>query len=74
MFADFIDIVIYLVFLDAILSWFMRPTDFPKSLTSAMLEPIYRPIRRLFGSGGGGLDFSPFVIIIALSVIQAYIR
>ena len=74
MLAKFIDIVIYLVLLDAVLSWIMRPGDFPKNVTSAMLDPVYKPIRKLFGAERGGIDFSPWVIIIALNIIQAYIR
>ena len=66
-----IDVVIYLVILDAVLSWFMGPRDFPKSLTSSMLDPVYRPLRDRFGGSNGGIDFSPIILIIGLSVIQS---
>lgn len=73
MIAYLIDVVIYLVVLDAILSWFMGDRSFPRSLTSTMLAPIYRPIRNLFG-GKGGIDFSPIILIVALSLLQGLFR
>jgi YggT family protein len=71
--AQLLDVIIWLVIVDAVLSWFMAPDSFPKSLTTAMLEPIYRPIRNLV-SFGGGIDFSPIIVIVALNVVQAFVR
>ena len=45
MLASLIDVVIYLIIFDAILSWFMGDHDFPKSLTASMLNPLYRAVR-----------------------------
>lgn len=73
MLAQLLDVVIYLIIIDAVLSWFMAPDAFPKSLTTTMLEPLYKPIRSLV-SFGGGIDFSPIVLIVLLNVIQAFVR
>ena len=72
MLADLIDVIIYLVIFDAILSWIMSDQDFPKSLTSTMVNPLYRPVRKLTG-GSGGLDFSPIILIVILSVLQSIV-
>lgn len=37
-----------------------------------LLEPIYRPIRRLMPSTGG-LDFSPLVVLLAIYLLQQVI-
>ena len=73
MLAQLLDVIIWLVIVDAVLSWFMSADSFPKSFTTMMLEPIYRPIRNLV-SVGGGIDFSPIVLIVALNVVQAFVR
>ncbi len=71
--AQLLDVVIWLIIIDAVLSWVMAPDAFPKSLTTAMLEPLYKPIRSLV-SFGGGMDFSPIILIVVLNVIQAFVR
>ncbi len=73
MLAQLLDVIIWLIILDAVLSWFMAPDAFPKSLTTTMLEPLYRPIRSV-ASFGGSMDFSPIILIVALKVIQAFVR
>ena len=73
MLAQLLDVVIWLIIIDAVLSWVMAPDAFPKSLTTTMLEPLYKPIRSLV-SFGGGMDFSPIVLIVLLNVIQAFVR
>lgn len=50
--------------------------DFVRSFWNALdriTEPIYRPIRR-FLPDLGGIDFSPFVVLIIIKVIQIIIR
>jgi len=71
--AQLLDVIIWLVIVDAVLSWFVAPDSFPKNLTTRMLEPIYRPIRNLV-SFGGGIDISPMILLVALSVVQAFVR
>ncbi len=70
--SAFLNFVIILVIVDAVLSWVMAPEAFPRSLTSKLMEPLYAPIRSiLHPSGSGGFDFSPLVIIIVLQVVRA---
>lgn len=35
-------------------------------------EPLYRPFRR-FLPAGGGIDWSPFVVLILITIIQSFI-
>lgn len=35
-------------------------------------EPLYRPFRRFLPSGGG-IDWSPFVVLIIITIIQSFI-
>ena len=72
MLASLIDLVIYLIIFDAVLSWFMSDEDFPKSLTASMLNPLYRPFQKITGSSGG-MDFSPMILIVVLSVLQSVV-
>ena len=72
MLVALIDLVIYLIVIDAILSWFMSERAFPKSLTSAMVNPLYKPLRKVIGNAGG-LDFSPIILIVLLSVLQSFL-
>jgi len=50
--------------------------DFIRSFWTALdkiTEPIYRPIRRILPDFGG-IDFSPFVVLIIIKAIQIIIR
>lgn len=40
---------------------------------NAILEPIFRPVRRIMPDTGA-IDFSPMVVIIGLSVLQIILR
>ena len=40
---------------------------------NALLEPIYRPIRR-FMPQAGGLDLAPLVVLIAIAALRIVIR
>lgn len=40
---------------------------------SALLEPIYRPIRRALPATGG-LDFAPLIVLIAIAVLRILIH
>ena len=50
--------------------------DFIRSFWTALdkiTEPIYRPVRRILPDLGG-IDFSPFVVLIIIKAIQIIIR
>ena len=62
----------FLVLADTILSWVVRdPESFPRNLTSAIAEPLCRPVRRLLDPNRtGGIDFSPLVVIVGLNALS----
>ncbi|MCL2420230.1 MAG: YggT family protein [Defluviitaleaceae bacterium] len=80
----FANILFFLIFMRAILSWFPPPqSDGPlkqlyQSLAGAahfMTEPIIVPIRNLIhnsplGGSGMGLDFAPLIAIVLISVVR----
>lgn len=68
-------ILFWLIFLRAILSW-IRPSSYNRFLSDlnrvlyVLTEPILAPIRNLLPGGGMGLDFSPFIAMILLNILQ----
>ena len=84
-----IDIVIillsvlwWIIIIQAILSWLVvfnvinTHNDFVRSFLGALdrvTEPLYRPIRRILPDFGG-IDFSPFVVLIVLMVLDRLLR
>ena len=42
-------------------------------LVYSVTEPILGPIRRLLPTGNMGIDFSPFIALIALSIIRNFL-
>lgn len=56
-----------LIISDAILSWVMKRDQFPLSLTTAVLDPIYEPMRSVLGRAGP-IDLAP---LLALGLIYA---
>lgn len=72
MLSQLINLVIYVVFADAILSWLVAPDAFPRNITSTMVEPLCSPIRKVFPTRGG-LDLTHLILIVLLSVVQAQV-
>ena len=71
-------VVMYIIIAQAILSWLVAfnvintHNDFVRSFLRAldrMTEPLYRPIRRILPDFGG-LDFSPLVVLLIISVLR----
>ena len=73
-----IQVVIWIVIAQVILSWLfafnvVNPhSGFVRSLHDALdriTEPLYRPIKKVMPDFGG-IDFSPLVLILALTIIS----
>lgn len=76
-----LNVLWWVIIIQAILSWLVAfnvintHNDFIRQLLTAldrMTEPLYRPIRRILPDFGG-LDFSPVVVLILLSILQSVI-
>ncbi len=63
------NILILLVFLDAILSFFMSPSHPLRSTIDRIINPMLAPIRRVVPPLGGTLDLSPLILIILIEII-----
>ena len=66
-------LLVLLVFVSVILSYFMDPYHPVRSWIGSVVEPMLAPIRRILPSVGG-LDFSPFVLMILIQVIANVIK
>ncbi len=73
-----LNVLWWVIIVQAILSWLVAfnvintHNDFIRQLLTAldrMTEPLYRPIRRILPDFGG-LDFSPVVVLILLSILH----
>ena len=72
------NILDWLIIGRVLLSW-IRPNPSNRMLRQLIrfvyqvTEPILAPIRRLLPTGNLGIDFSPIVAIVALSIIRAFV-
>jgi YggT family protein len=64
-----------IILADVILSWVMRdPNQFPRSFTRKITEPLYAPIHAILDPRKtGGMDWSPLIVLLLLSVLQRVI-
>ena len=79
--VDLIQVYIVVLFVRIILTWF--PTDpwsglgrFERAL-GRVTDPVLAPIRRVLPPlrvGGGGIDLSPIVLLVALEVLVSILR
>ncbi len=65
-------ILIVLVFVSVILSYFMDPYHPVRQGVDRIVEPLLSPIRRIVPLVGM-LDFSPFILIILIQVIAGFL-
>ncbi|MBN2114990.1 MAG: YggT family protein [Anaerolineales bacterium] len=59
----------WLVFIAVILSYFMDPYHPVRRRLDSIVEPLLAPIRRILPPMGG-LDFSPFVLLILIQILR----
>jgi len=62
-------LLVLLVIVSVILSYFMDPYHPVRSWINSVVEPMLAPIRRILPSVAG-LDFSPIVLIILIQVFS----
>ncbi len=62
-------VLVLLVFVSVILSYFMDPYHPLRRGLDNIVQPMLNPIRR-FVPPVGGLDFSPFVLIVLIQIIS----
>ena len=74
--AQLLDIYTFVVFANALLSWFVFGTQNPGirkiyRFTSRIVDPVLSPIRNVLApvSRNFGIDISPFILIILLQIL-----
>lgn len=61
---------IFIIFVDVVLSYFMRPDHPLRYALDNVVNPLLEPIRRKLPQNMG-LDLSPMILIIIIEVVQA---
>ena len=62
--------LIYLIIIDAVLSWFQSPSAMPRKLTSSLTSAMYAPIHAIVSpQKTGGIDFSPLIWIFGIQFL-----
>jgi YggT family protein len=73
----FLQVVMYLIFARAMLSWFIRDGRNPiMRFLVSLTEPILSPIRTLLFKlkiGGNMVDFSPLVALLLIQLLRAMV-
>ena len=68
-----IQLYTYVVLASVILSWVrLEPTNPVVKVVNALTEPVLKPIRAVLPSFMG-LDFSPLVLLLALSILRRFL-
>ena len=62
-------LLFWLVFIAVILSYFMDPYHPVRRRLDSIVEPMLAPIRRILPPIGG-LDFSPFILLILIQILR----
>lgn len=69
-----LNILVWLVVINAVLSWFPRARWHPAGrFVTNLVEPMLRPIRNMMRTSAGGVDFSPMVLIVIIWVVRAVV-
>lgn len=71
--SRFIQLVILVVIIQAVLTFFVPPYHPVRQFFDRIVEPMLKPIRRLIPPVGM-FDFSPIILIVILQIINMLIR
>jgi uncharacterized protein YggT (Ycf19 family) len=69
-----LDVLKWLVIIDAVLSWFVAADRFPRSLTQLVLAPVYAPIHAVLAGKTGSIDLAPLLVLAVLFALQLMLR
>jgi YggT family protein len=69
--ATILTVLQLIIIADALMSWFMPPDRFPRSLTNSITMPLYAPIRAIIRPESlGGFDISPLIMLFLLRAME----
>ncbi len=63
------NILSLLIIVDSLLSFVLSPFHPIRAALGRILQPLYAPIRRILPPAGG-MDFSPLVLLILITVLE----
>jgi YggT family protein len=63
------NILSLLIIVDSLLSFVLSPYHPVRAVMGRILQPLYAPIRRILPAAGG-MDFSPLVLLILITVLE----
>ena len=70
----FLQVIMYMIFARAMLSWFIRDANNPfMRVLINLTEPILNPVRKLLfrlNIGGNMIDFSPLVALLLIQFVS----
>ncbi|HMV27766.1 MAG TPA: YggT family protein [Anaerolineales bacterium] len=67
------DFFVWVVIASSLLSFFLPPYHPVREALGKIVDPFLNPIRSLMPSGGG-LDFSPLILILIIELITNFLR
>jgi uncharacterized protein YggT (Ycf19 family) len=75
LFLKLLQVLQYIIIGDSLLSWVVPDkTQFPRSLTSQIVDPLCFPFRKLLGpERTGGLDLAPLIVLLVLYLMSSMI-
>lgn len=67
----FLEVLTWLIIIDALLSWFMSPDHPVKNFLDRLVYPFIQPFRNLMRRvmGNSPIDFSPLLAVVAIQVV-----
>ncbi|HEY6724197.1 MAG TPA: YggT family protein [Polyangiaceae bacterium] len=69
-----VELYTYVVLASVILSWVrLEPSNPFVKFVNTLTEPVLKPIREVLPTKSLGIDFSPLVLLLALSVIRRFL-
>jgi YggT family protein len=69
-----VELYTYVVLASVILSWVrLEPSNPFVKFVNALTEPVLKPIREVLPTKSLGIDFSPLVLLLALSIIRRFL-
>jgi YggT family protein len=60
----------FFIIIDMVMIWLVKPDQPVRRALDSIVQPLLEPIRRLLPQNIG-IDFSPFILIIIIELVQA---
>ena len=69
-----LDALVWLIIVDAVLSWVQQPSQMPRKFTHSITSILYAPVHMVLSpQKTGGIDISPIVLIVAIQWLNSFV-